>query len=139
MATYLTWAIAGFILVIAELVTGTFYLLVFGVAALVGAGVAWAGGEIWLQVLLTAAAALIGTYLVHTWWQRHPKQSQAENSLEVGQTVVFETWVQQGESGGMARVKYRGASWDAKVTGAAKPDDVLTIRGLDQGVLQVSP
>jgi membrane protein implicated in regulation of membrane protease activity len=139
MATYLLWAIAGFILVIAELLTGTFYLLVLGVAALVGAAVAWAGGEIWLQVLLTAASALIGTYLVHTWWRRHPKQSQAENSLEVGQTVVFETWVQQGESGGMARVKYRGASWDAKVTGAAKPDDVLTIRGLDQGVLQVSP
>jgi membrane protein implicated in regulation of membrane protease activity len=139
MASYLLWAIAGFILVMAELVTGTFYLLVLGVAALVGAAVAWAGGAIWLQVMLVAAAALVGVYLVHTWWQKHPKESQSENSLEVGQTVIFETWVHESEGGGVARVKYRGASWDAKVTGTAKPDDVLTIRGLEQGVLQVSP
>ncbi len=137
MATYLLWAIAGFILVIAELVTGTFYLLVLGVAALVGAGVAWAGGEFWLQVILASATALIGTYLVHTWWQRHPKSSQAENSLEVGQTVIFEAWV--NENHGTARVKYRGSSWDAKVTGPAKPDDVLTIRSVEQGILQVAP
>lgn len=137
MATYLLWAIAGFILIIAELVSGTFYLLVLGVAALVGALVAWLGGVFWLQAILAAAATLIGTYLVHSWWQKHPKASQAENSLEVGQTVVFESWV--NEASGTARVKYRGASWDAKVTGAAKPEDVLTIKALEQGVLQVSP
>ena len=137
MATYLLWAIAGFILIIAELVSGTFYLLVLGVAALVGALVAWLGGVFWLQAILAAAATLIGTYLVHSWWQKHPKASQAENSLEVGQTVVFESWV--NEASGTARVKYRGASWDAKVNGAAKPEDVLTIKALEQGVLQVSP
>ncbi len=137
MATYLLWAIAGFVLIIAELVTGTFYLVVLGVAALVGALVAWLGGAFWLQVILTAAATLVGTYLVHAWWQRHPKESHAENSLEVGQTVVFESWV--NEAGGTARVKYRGASWDAKVTGSAKTDDVLTIKALEQGVLQVAP
>lgn len=137
MATYLLWAIAGFILIIAELVSGTFYLLVLGVAALVGALVAWLGGVFWLQAILAAAATLIGTYLVHVWWQRHPKESQAENSLEVGQAVVFESWV--NEASGTARVKYRGASWDAKVTGSAKPEDVLTIKALEQGVLQVGP
>ena len=137
MAAYLLWAIAGFVLIIAELVTGTFYLLVLGVAALVGAVVAWLGGAFWLQAIFAAAATLVGTYLVHVWWQRHPKESQAENSLEVGQTVVFESWV--NKASGAARVKYRGASWDAKVTGSAKPDDVLTIRALEQGVLQVSP
>src|SRR5205823_1646716 len=35
----LAWLIAGFMLIIVELVTGTFYLLVLGIAALVGAGV----------------------------------------------------------------------------------------------------
>ena len=135
MATYLLWAIAGFVLIIAELVSGTFYLLVLGVAALVGALVAYLGGAFWLQAIFTAASTLIGTYLVHAWWQRHPKESQGENSLEVGQTVVFESWV--NEASGTARVKYRGASWDAKVTGSAKPEDVLTIKALEQGVLQV--
>jgi len=31
----LAWLIAGFVLIIAELVSGTFYLLVLGIAALV--------------------------------------------------------------------------------------------------------
>jgi membrane protein implicated in regulation of membrane protease activity len=140
MAAYLIWAIAGFVLIIAELLTGTFYLLVLGVAALVGALVAFLGGEFWLQAIFTAAAALIGIYLVHAWWLKHPKQSEAENSLDVGQTVTFEGWV--NEASGTARVKYRGSTWDAKVTGdAASPlaaNATLTIRGLDQGVLLVS-
>ncbi len=137
MAPYLLWAIAGFILIIAELVTGTFYLVVFGAAALVGALVAWLGGAFWLQVIFATAAMFIGIYLVHAWWKKHPKDAQSGNSLEVGQTVILENWV--NEASGTARVKYRGTSWDAKVSGPAKPDDVLTIRALEQGVLQVGP
>ena len=137
MATYLLWAIAGFVLIIAELVTGTFYLLVIGVAALVGALVAFLGGAFWLQALSAGAATLIGVYLAHRWLKKSPKKINTENSLEVGQTVVFEHWVD--EASGAARVKYRGASWDAKVTGSTKPGDTLTIRALQQGVLQVGP
>ncbi len=136
MTAYLIWAIVGFLLIIVELLTGTFYLLVFGVAALIGALVAWLGGPFWLQVLCTAVAALLGIYLVHRWWQNHPKDSAAQNSLEVGQTVVFENWV--NEATHTARVKYRGTSWDARVNGTAKPDDVLTITATEQGVLVVS-
>jgi len=141
MTTYLLWAIAGFVLIIAELLTGTFYLLVFGVAALVGALTAYLGGAFWLQAILTAAASLIGVYLVHTWWQKHPKDSKGEDSLDVGQVVVFEQWVD--EASGTARVRYRGSTWDAKVTGGSVPNvapsATLTIRGQNQGVLLVSP
>ena len=138
MAAYLLWAIAGFVLIIAELLTGTFYLLVFGVAALIGALVAYLGGAFWLQIILTAAATFIGVYLVHVWWQKNPKNTKSDNSLEVGQTVVFENWV--SEASGTARVKYRGASWDAKIEGGDKPspNDVLTIKATAQGVLLVS-
>jgi len=138
MAAYLLWAVAGFVLIIAELLTGSFYLLVFGVAALIGALVAYLGGAFWLQIVLTAAATFIGIYLVHAWWQKNPKDAQSDNSLEVGQTVVFENWV--SEASGTARVKYRGASWDAKVDGGDKPNpnDVLTIKATAQGVLLVS-
>ncbi|MEI6738204.1 MAG: NfeD family protein [Pseudomonadota bacterium] len=135
MAAYLLWAISGFILIIAELLTGTFYLLVLGFAALVGALVAFLGGDFWLQVILAVAAALIGTYLVNRWWQSHPKDSAGEDSLDVGQAVVFERWV--NEASGMARVKYRGASWDAKIEGSANAS-VLTIKAVTQGVLLVS-
>jgi membrane protein implicated in regulation of membrane protease activity len=74
--------------------------------------------------------------LVHTWWQKHPKDSKSENSLDVGQTVVFESWV--NESGKIARVKYRGSSWDARVDGSPQANDVLTIQSAENGVLHVS-
>jgi membrane protein implicated in regulation of membrane protease activity len=65
MASYVLWAIAGFVLVIAELLTGTFYLLVFGVAALAGALVAYLGGAFWLQVVFGVAdRCVFGPHLV---------------------------------------------------------------------------
>jgi membrane protein implicated in regulation of membrane protease activity len=136
MAAYLVWAIIGFILIIAEMLTGTFFLLVIGVAALVGALVAFFGGAFWLQAIVTAIVALAGIYGVHLWRSSRPKDGPGQNSLEVGQTVVFASWVNQ--ESGTARVIYRGSQWDAKVSGAANPNDVLTIKSVEQGVLQVS-
>ena len=137
MATYLLWAIAGFVLVIAELVTGTLYLLVVGVAALGAALVAFMGGAFWLQAVSAAALTLLGVYGVHRWWARHPKSpDDGSDSLDVGQTVVLEAWIDQAH--GMARVKYRGSTWDAKVDGAATINDLLVIKRQQNGVLEVA-
>lgn len=136
MQDYLIWAIAGFILIIIELITGTFYLLVLGIAALVGALVAFLGGNFWTQALLGGSAALLGTYFVHQWWARHPRTAKGSNDLDRGQTVVLESWV--NEAGGFARVRYRGSSWDAQVTGTAQLNDVLYIHGQESGLLRVS-
>ena len=136
MATYLLWAIAGFVLIIVELMSGTFYLLVLGIAALVGAAAAFAGAAVWVQVIVAAAAALIGIYAVHRRYSTRPKAGHSSNSLDIGQTVVLESWVNQ--AAGMARVRYRGSSWDAKVDAAAATDDVLVIKAQENGVLHVS-
>ena len=66
METYLAWIIAGFVLVIIELLTGTFYLLVIGVGAFAGAAVAWAGGGYLAQAVGACAVALAGTWLVQS-------------------------------------------------------------------------
>lgn len=136
MQDYLVWAIAGFVLIIVELITGTFYLLVLGIAALVAAAVAFFGGNFWMQVILGGSSALLGTYFVHQWWARHPKTAKGSNDLDRGQTVVVESWV--NESAGIARVKYRGSSWDARIEGKASLNDVLYIQGQDNGMLHVS-
>lgn len=139
MATYLLWAIAGFVLIIAELLSGTFYLLVLGIAALAAAGVAFASGAFWLQAMVAAGVALIGIYAVRRWWTNHPKESAASNNLDLGQAVVVESWVNQ--AAGIARVKYRGSTWEAQLeTNLAHPPmlaDVLYIRGQENGVFQV--
>ena len=57
-------------LVIVELMTGTFYLLVIGVGAFAGAAVAWAGGGYLAQAIGACAVALFGTRLVNRWHRR---------------------------------------------------------------------
>jgi membrane protein implicated in regulation of membrane protease activity len=136
MQDYLIWAVIGFVLIIVELVTGTFYLLVLGVAALVAAAVAFLGGDFWVQCILGGSAALLGTYFVHRWWVSHPKSPKSSNDLDKGQTVVLETWV--NEQSGLARVKYRGTTWDARIEGSAQVNDVLFIQGQENGMLRVS-
>ena len=139
MATYLLWAIAGFVLVMAELLTGTFYLLVLGIAALAAAAIAYVGGDFWVQAMVAAAVALMGIYLVRRWWMNHPKDSAASNNLDLGQAVVVESWVDQ--AAGIARVKYRGSTWEAKLEAnpahPPKLTDVLYIRGQENGVFQI--
>ena len=121
MDLWLMWVVVGFVLVIAELLTGTFYLLVIGIGAFAGALVAWLGGAGTLQAVAAATVALIGTWLVHMWHRAQPKDLPGtSNFLDRGQPVVLEAW--QNEGAGLARVKYRGTTWDARVSAAgSKP------------------
>ena len=132
----LVWLIAGFILIIAELVTGTFYLLVLGIAALVAAGVGYASGALVLQSIVAAIVAVTGVVWVHQHRQTiSPKRMQA---LDFGQPAAFDSWV--NKSAGHARVKYRDALWDAQVAGEAsgEPGEILYITSVDGSTLKVS-
>jgi membrane protein implicated in regulation of membrane protease activity len=117
MELWLMWVIAGFVLVIAELVTGTFYLLVIGAGAFAGALVAWLGGNPLVQSAVGGIVAVAGAVAVHHWHGAHRKENAGSNFLDRGQAVVLEGWA--NENARIARVKYRGTLWDAKL---AKPD-----------------
>lgn len=115
MELYLLWIIVGIALVIAEMLTATFYLLVIGVGAFAGALAAWLGAEVLLQSIAGGAVALGGAWWVHHWHEaRRATDAGRSNFLDRGQAVVLEGW--SNESAGIARVRYRGTSWDAKVT-----------------------
>ena len=126
MDQWLLWVIVGMVLVIAELVTGTFYLLVLGAGALAAAVVAWAGGNELIQAMVAGAVAIGGAWYVHHWHEAHRKSDEGRaNFLDRGQPVVLEGW--SNESAGIARVRYRGTSWDARVAAAAKPTPGSTL------------
>jgi membrane protein implicated in regulation of membrane protease activity len=126
MEQWLLWIIVGMVLVIAELVTGTFYLLVLGVGALAAAVIAWAGGNEIIQAVVAGAVAIGGAWFVHHWHEAHRKSDEGRaNFLDRGQPVVLEGWA--NESAGLARVKYRGTSWDARVASAVKPTPGSTL------------
>jgi membrane protein implicated in regulation of membrane protease activity len=132
----LAWLIAGFILIIVELVTGTFYLLVLGIAALVGAGIGYASGALVWQAIGAAIVAVAGVIWVNQYKKKMaPKRMQV---LDFGQPAAFDSWVNKGA--GQARVKYRDALWDAQVAGEAsgEPGEILYITSVDGNTLKVS-
>jgi membrane protein implicated in regulation of membrane protease activity len=112
------WAILGLGLVIVELLSGTFYLLVLGIAAFGAALAAWLGQPFGMQAVVAALIAASGCYGVHVYRAKNVKQQMP--SLDAGQPASFESWVDQGAR--RARVRYRGASWEALVDGEAPLD-----------------
>lgn len=113
----LAWAILGLTLVIVEMVTGTFYLLMLGVAAFGAAAAAWLGQDLPVQALIAAAIAAAGCYWVHAYRVRNAAAQMPH--IDAGQPANFESWID--ESARLARVNYRGASWDAVVDGEGSP------------------
>ena len=136
MEHYLVWLLAGFGLVIIELLTGTFYLLMLGVACFGGAAIAYAGRGFEAQIIVAAILAAAGCYGVHIHRAKNSKDQMA--SVDAGQPANFESWVDEG--GGLARVRYRGASWDARVDGqgALEAGALLYVEQLEGHTLKVS-
>ncbi|MBO9680522.1 MAG: NfeD family protein [Acidovorax sp.] len=106
----LWWLITG-AAVIAELLTGTFYLLMLAIGLAAGAIAAHAGAPAAVQLVLAAlvgTAAVVACHLVRK--RRPPSQPATSNrdvNLDVGESVSVEQWSPDGT----AQVKYRGAQW----------------------------
>jgi len=136
MPPALLWAIAGLVLVIVELLTGTFYLLVLGIAAFGAAVSAWAGLGFEGQSVAAAAIALAGSYVVRAYRARNSARQM--RPIDAGQPANFESWVDQGA--GLARVRYRGASWEARLEPgeAPLPGALLYVLSAEGNTLRVS-
>jgi membrane protein implicated in regulation of membrane protease activity len=141
MELYLLWIIVGIALVIAEMLTGTLYLLVISAGAFVAALVAWLGFNVLFQAVIGGIVALGGTLFVHRWHEaRRKKDAGRSNFLDRGQAVVLEGW--SNENAGIARVKYRGTSWDARVADPLArpvPGSTLYIEGQEGNMLVLVP
>lgn len=138
MDAYLLWAVVGMALIIIEMLTGTFYLLVLGLAALSAAAAAWFGGSFWVQAVLIAAVSVAGVLLV----KRYRGGSRAGSAmqgpgLDIGQAVTLDEWI--SEADGLARVRYRNAQWEAQVSGERSPESrVFYIHAVEGNTLRVS-
>jgi membrane protein implicated in regulation of membrane protease activity len=142
MEADLAWAILGLALVIIELLTGTFYLLMLGLAAFGAALAAWIGQPFGVQAVVAAVVAAAGCYGVHVYRAKNDKAQMP--SIDAGQPASFESWVDEGAR--LARVRYRGAPWDARIeleAGAAPASSLtagamLYVTSIHGNTLQVS-
>lgn len=119
-ASTLWWVLAG-LLVAAEMLTGTFYLLMLALGSTAAALAAHAGLALAGQLL---AAGLVGGGATALWHLRRasaprsaPAASNRDVNLDVGQTVHVSAWDAEGE----CRVQYRGAGWSARYAGSGTP------------------
>jgi membrane protein implicated in regulation of membrane protease activity len=132
---HLAWAILGLALVIVELLSGTFYLLMLGIAAFGAAAAAWLGADFPLQAIVAGVVAAAGCWAVFAYRARNATRQMAH--IDAGQPAKFESWVDQGAR--LARVSYRGASWDARIDGGESPEPgaILYVQGTDGNTLKV--
>jgi len=134
---YIIWILAAIALVIVELLTGTFYLLVLGVAAMAGAALAWFGLGFSVEAVVASIVGVLGVVLVHRYRVSHGQTPGSINAIDVGQRVTIESWV--NETDGLARVHYRGTLWDAKVMGERGAGTTFYIRSVEGSTLHIAP
>lgn len=135
MDPYLLWVVIGIVLIIVEMLTGTLYLLVLGVAALAAAAAAYLGQSFWVQAVIVTAVAVVGVILLKRF--RGTALPASGQGLDIGQAVVLDAWI--SEADGLARVQYRNAQWEAQVTGERVPGGkVFYIHAVDGNTLRVS-
>ncbi len=106
------WLLTG-VAVAIELVTGTFYLLMFAVGLAAAAIAAHLGASVSSQLVV---AALVGGGAVIAWHFLRGKKMVGKNAefnsdvnMDIGQTVQVDAWNPDGTTS----VKYRGANWAA--------------------------
>lgn len=107
------WWLAAGAVVVAELLTGTFYLLMVAAGLVAAALAAHAGIALPLQIVVAAAVgggAVVGWHYAK---RRRPgdPSARADRSvnLDVGENVLIDSWNPDGTT----LVKYRGATWTA--------------------------
>ncbi len=113
MQAYVVWWILAAVLVGVELTSGTFYLLVYGLAAAAAGVAAWLGAGLFMQLLTAGVIATLGTLALRHWKRSTSHPESSLQNMDIGQSVLVESW-----QGGRGQVKYRGALWDAEAESA---------------------
>jgi membrane protein implicated in regulation of membrane protease activity len=120
MADWMGWLVMAGVLVILELFTGTFYLLMIAIGLAIGGVVALAGASTPLQAIAAAVVGVLATGLLHRSRLGRPARTDAQRdrnvNLDIGQRVTVPAW-----DNGRARVMYRGALWDVELTQGIAP------------------
>lgn len=108
----LWWLLTGALIVV-ELLTGTFYLLMLALGTVAAALAAHAGLPVVAQIVIAAAlggGAVVACHLrKSTSRAEPPAQSNPNVNLDIGETVHITSW----NADGSASVQYRGANWTA--------------------------
>ncbi|MFM0151893.1 NfeD family protein [Paraburkholderia sediminicola] len=117
----LFWWIGAGVLVVLELISGTFYLLMIALGCIAAAIAQLAGVAADLQFAIAAVVALAAVLLLRrSRFGRRTRKEASKNpdvNLDIGQTLTVPAWHER-----RARANYRGAAWDVELA-TGEPED----------------
>lgn len=109
------WWLLALGLVVAELFTGTFYLVILALGALGAGFAAMYGLSLAMQLLTAALVAFLGWAVLSVLRKRRdedlPAGSNPDVLLDVGGSLQIGEW----ESSRATSVRYRGAQWSVQL------------------------
>ncbi|WP_310463703.1 NfeD family protein [Sphaerotilus sp.] len=119
MTESMLWWIAAGVVLGAELLTGTVYLLLLSVGMVTAGAAAHLGASFAVQMLV---CAMVGGASMVLWrWRSRSKAAApggaAGFDLDIGQRVPVTHWTHDS----LTTVHYRGASWQARWQGSTPP------------------
>ncbi|MES2536704.1 MAG: NfeD family protein [Pseudomonadota bacterium] len=116
MSNWILWFVLAGVLVILEMFTGSFYLLMIALGLVAGGLAAMAGVPLEWQLVVAAVLGSAATFSLRRskFGKRRKIDAAGDPSinLDIGQTVVVDIWKNTPDGISTARVMYRGAMWD---------------------------
>ena len=124
MSDWLLWMSLAGVLLILEMFSGGFYLVMIGIGFFAGGLAALSGAPYPTQLAIAGIVGMAATYLL--WRVRLHKRLRAgategaAGNLDIGQSLHVQEWRRDG---GLytARASYRGADWDVELVPGAAP------------------
>jgi membrane protein implicated in regulation of membrane protease activity len=114
------WLLAG-VLIAAELLSGTFYLLMLSFGFVAAALSAYAGAPLTIQLVVAALVSGGSVVAWRSYKQNKPSTPPAsanhDVNMDIGEIVHVETWSVDATS----TVKYRGANWQVSLAPGGAP------------------
>jgi membrane protein implicated in regulation of membrane protease activity len=118
MTDWMMWLALAGVLVVVELFTGTFYILMIAIGATAGVVAALGGASGAMQIVIAAVAGVLATGVLHKSRLGAPGRKNAERdpdvNIDIGQHLQVPLW--------HARVIYRGAPWDVELHPGARQE-----------------
>ncbi|MCU6433641.1 NfeD family protein [Undibacterium sp. Jales W-56] len=143
MNAWMTWLVLAGVVVILELFTGTFYLLMIAIGLVAGALAAAFSVSLPLQLTVAAIVGSVATLALHYskyGWTKNQDSSRDPNvNMDIGMSIQVKEWQDQGNGKYTARTMYRGAMWDVELQHSAGYPGAFIIEEIQGSRLIVRP
>lgn len=143
MEAWTWWLVLAGVVVICELFTGTFYLLMFALGLASAAVASLFISSVQLQMLIAAVIGSAATLALHNskygWKERSDAARDPNVNIDIGQQLSVDEWQDQGNGVYVARTRYRGAMWDVELRHANGGSGLFVIEAVEGSRLIVRP